>query len=495
MNDPSACYTRGLVRELRRLPRETEWFEFERTESSPEQIGEYISALANSAALLGKASAYLLWGIEDSSHELVGTAFDPALCRVGNEELESWLRRLLSPKLAFRFHEAEIEGRRIVVLEVERAFGHPVRFQGQEFVRVGSYKKKLRDFPEKERELWRAFDDTPFEDRFAVRHLDAQAVLQRLDHGAYFDLLQLPRPDQIDPVILALEAEGLLRRDDAGRFAITNLGAVLLARELGDYPGLWRKAVRLIRYDGVRRTAPAEERVFSRGFASGFQALVERIEAVLPHTEEISHAIRRNAPVYPSIAVRELVANALIHQDFFVTGQGSTVEIFTDRVEITNPGAPLVAADRFLDAPPRSRNEKLASLMRRFGICEERGSGIDKVVFHVESCQLPAPLFEVVGDATRITLLSPRPLNAMERSDRVRACYLHACLRYVDRAHLTNESLRARFGIEQRNAAIASRIFREAVEDGVIVPFQLGTAPKLRKYLPAWAMSSGSPGT
>ena len=102
-----------------------------------------------------------------------------------------------------------------------------------------------------------------------------------------------------------------------------------------------------------------------------------------------------------SVAVRELVANALIHQDFSITGAGPMVEIFEGRIEVTNPGEPLVATDRFLDSPPKSRNESLASLMRRFRICEERGSGIDKVVSQIELYQLPPPLFEVPPGSTR----------------------------------------------------------------------------------------------
>jgi len=163
------------------------------------------------------------------------------------------------------------------------------------------------------------------------------------------------------------------------------------------------------------------------------------------------------------------------------------IEVFQDRMEITNPGVPLVAADRFLDAPPRSRNEKLASLMRRFGICEERGSGIDKVVFHIEFFQLPAPIFEVADQSTRAVLLAPRLLKDMDKSDRVRACYLHACLRYVNRGYLTNESLRGRFGIAKKNAAQASRLIGESITAGAIVLHEEGVASKLRKYVPAWA--------
>ena len=115
-------------------------------------------------------------------------------------------------------------------------------------------------------------------------------------------------------------------------------------------------------------------------------------------------------------------------------------------MEISNPGIPLVDTERFLDTAPKSRNEAIASLMQRIGICEERGSGIDKVVFQTEVYQLPAPLFEVVGETTRATLFAPRPLNRMERHDRVRACYLHACLRYVSRDFMTNTTLRGDLG-------------------------------------------------
>ncbi|MGE0144226.1 MAG: RNA-binding domain-containing protein [Planctomycetota bacterium] len=488
--EPPLGYLVGLVRELCRLPRETEWVEWKHNDGKPDEIGEYISALANSAALLGKANAYLVWGIDDATHELLGTTFVPGATKVGNEELENWLLRLLTPKLGFRFFEVMVDGKAIIVLEIERAFRHPVQFQGQEYIRVGSYKKKLKDHPEKERELWRTFDHTPFENRLALEHLDAQAVLRLLDYPAYFDLLQRPLPDGTDAILASLFADGLVGKDGAGGLVITNLGAVLLAKRLADFPGLGRKAVRIVRYAGTSRATAAQEHVEQKGFASGFQDLIDRIQGVLPPNEAIERAIRKSVPMYPDIAIRELVANALIHQDFFITGQGPMIEVFLDRIEITNPGASLVVAERFLDAPPRSRNEKLASLMRRFGICEERGSGIDKVVFHIEVFQLPAPLFEVAGEATRAVLLSPRPLKDLDRVDRVRACYQHACLRYVDRGYLTNESLRARFGIAKGNSAVASRLIKESIEAGVIVPHEDGVAPKLRKYVPAWAKAA-----
>jgi len=121
------------------------------------------------------------------------------------------------------------------------------------------------------------------------------------------------------------------------------------------------------------------------------------------------------------------------------------------------------------------------------GICEERGSGIDKVVAETESFQLPAPLFEARGDTTRAVLFAHRPLDKMDRDDRIRACYLHACLKYVSNDQLTNASVRARFRIDEKNSATASRLIKEAVEAGVIVAVNPEAGRKFMRYVPSWA--------
>jgi len=207
----------------------------------------------------------------------------------------------------------------------------------------------------------------------------------------------------------------------------------------------------------------------------------------VPSNEVVEQALRKTVPMFPEVAVRELVANALIHQDFLVSGAGPMVEIFPNRIEITNPGEPLVDIQRLLDLPPRSRNESLASLMRRFGICEERGSGIDKVLYEVEFFQLPAPLFEAPGPSTRAVLFAHKKLSAMSDEDRIRACYLHACLRHVTKKPTNNASVRERFGIASKNSAIASRILGEAVDAGLIVVANPESGKKNRTYLPFWA--------
>lgn len=480
-------YLISLVNELCKLPRETEWVEFKANRAESEEVGEYLSALSNSAVLAGKAFAYMVWGIDDATHEIVGTEFSPFTAKVGNEELENWLLRLLSPKIHFRFFEFEADGLKLVLLEIGRAFRHPVQFQNQEFIRVGSYKKKLKDFSEKERELWRIFDQIPFENLVAAEEVASDEVLKLLDYPSYFDLLKLPLPESREGILKALEADDLLCRTETGRWNIMNLGAMLFAKKLGEFRSLRRKAVRVIAYRDNSRVETIREQEGTKGYASGFEGLIGYINSLLPSNEVIEQAFRRTVPMYPELAVRELVANALIHQDFFATGSSPMIEIFENRMEISNPGIPLVQTDRFLDTPPRSRNEALASFLRRIGVCEERGSGVDKVVFQTEYYQLPAPIFEVAGETTRTVLFAHRPLARMDKSDRVRACYLHACLRYVNRDFMTNTSLRARFGIDTENKSMASRYIKEAIEVGVIKAHDEEAAPKMRKYVPFWA--------
>jgi ATP-dependent DNA helicase RecG len=125
--------------------------------------------------------------------------------------------------------------------------------------------------------------------------------------------------------------------------------------------------------------------------------------------------------------------------------------------------------------------------MRRIGVCEERGSGWDKIVFLTEVNQLPAPLAEVIAGSTRVVLFAHKPLKRMDREDRVRALYLHACLRYVNREHMTNKSVRERFGIQPQNTAYASRLIKEALDERAIVAHDPNAAPKLMQYIPYWA--------
>ena len=205
-----------------------------------------------------------------------------------------------------------------------------------------------------------------------------------------------------------------------------------------------------------------------RGYASGFEGLVGFINGLLPANEHIGAALREKRPLFPEIAIRELVANALIHQDMTISGAGPQIELFADRIEITNPGTSLIPKDRMIDLPPRSRNEMLGSLMRRRGFCEEQGSGLDKVVASIEVYQLPPLKLQTEESSTQAILYGPRSFADMNRSERVQACYQHAVLKWLGGEKMRNVTLCERFGIDKKNAAQVTQVLNAALKEGLI---------------------------
>lgn len=200
-------YYEGLIERLCKLTNETEWLEFKVNNNEPSMIGEYISALSNSSTICEKDKAYLLWGINDATHEIIGTNFNPKQVKIGNEELENWLSRLLKPRVDFKFIDVETKKGKVVVLEIPQATSRPTSFKDEEFIRVGSYKKKLKEFPEKERKLWLLFEQKPFELKTVIENVTASRVTELLDCAAYYTLKNLPLPSNREGIMYNMEDE------------------------------------------------------------------------------------------------------------------------------------------------------------------------------------------------------------------------------------------------------------------------------------------------
>ncbi|WP_454997366.1 ATP-binding protein [Capnocytophaga granulosa] len=485
MNEKDIRQLHNLLHELTHLPQESEWIEFKVNNKDPQVIGENISAMANSAAIADRLSAYIIWGVEDGTHNIVGSNFHPSSTKHNQQELESWLLQKLEPKIDFKFYEFDYQDKSIVILEIRPTRFKPVKFDGIEYIRVGSYTKKLQVFPEKERELWRSLERIPFERQIAMRLVEGERVLQLLDFSKYFDMTQQPLPQDQQGILQKLSDEQLITPND-NKWDITNLGAILFAKRLSNFDFLGRKGLRMIRYEGNNKFTTLKEIESVAGYAVDFEFIISSIKALLPSYEEIGLAFRKEINTYPDIALRELVANALIHQDFNITGTSPMVEIFSHRIEITNAGSPLVEVSRFMDKPPRSRNEILAKLMRRMDICEERGTGIDKVISQIERKQMPAPLFEDLGDYTRVTLFTYKEFNTITKEERLRACYWHCVFKYTIHEQMNNASLRERFG-NSVSGQMISKIIKEAQEKKLIKVFDEEAGTKAMKYIPSWA--------
>jgi ATP-dependent DNA helicase RecG len=447
-------------------------FKEAKTQYDNRKLYEYCVAMAN----------------EGGGHLLLGVADKPPRPVVGTQAFRGPVA--MAEKL---FHAV---GFRVDIEEVAHPNGRvlvfhiPARPRGTAYHLDGAYLMRSGEalVPMSEDQLRRIFAEGQPEwlEEHSKTGLDAQQVVELLDTQSFFDLLKVPYPTERSAVIDRLVRDRLID-ETGGAYSMRRMGALLLAKKLEDFPDLARKAARVVVYSGTSKEETRLDQVGTKGYAVGFQGLVRFVMAQLPQNEVIEDALRKEVKLVPEIAIRELVANALIHQDIRMTGASVMVEIYSNRVEISNPGEPVVPIERFIDGY-QSRNERLADLMRRMGTCEEKSSGIDRVVRAAEVYQLPAPDFRAGHRRTSVTIYGPRDFEEMDRADRVRACYQHCALRWVMSEQTTNESLRERFHLLENKRAIASQIIAATIETGLIKADQrVGSSRKYARYVPFWA--------
>jgi len=346
----------------------------------------------------------------------------------------------------------------------------PVEFEKTAYLRIGSATPRLSNYPEHYKKLLNNLRPYMWEKVIAKSFITADDVLSLLEYPSYFKLTKQNLPDNKAGIMERLAADNLITKDVGGHWNITNVGAILFADDLDKFDSsLARKGIRFVAYNGDDRASSVKQRIDGRkGYAMAFSGVVSYINDLLPINEHIGSTRRESQQLFPEIAIREIIANALIHQDMTISGAGPLVELFRTRIEITNPGKSLVQTDRMIDLPPRSRNEALASLMRRMGMCEELGTGLDKVIISIEINQLPPPQFQELEDSMRVILFAPRSFAEMSSSERVRACYQHAIIKYLDSNRMKNATLCKRFGIEKKNAAQASLVIKKTLENKLI---------------------------
>lgn len=447
-------------------------FKEAKTQFDNRKLHEYCVALAN------EGGGLLLLGIADKPpRPVTGTqAFNDPVA----------MTEKLFQAVGFRVDIEEVmhpAGRVLVFHIPSRPRGTAYHLNGKYLMRSGEAL-----VPMSEDQLRKIFaeGEPDWLEEYSQARLDAQQVVELLDTQTFFELLKLPYPTERKGVIDRLLGERLIDESN-GAYAIRRLGALLLAKRLDDFPDIARKAARVIVYAGTNKLDTKLDQTGGKGYAVSFQSMVRFIMNQLPQNEIIEDALRKEVKLVPEVVIRELVANALIHQDMRMTGVSIMVEIYVNRIEISNPGEPIVPVERFIDGY-QSRNERLADLMRRMGICEEKSSGIDRVIQAAEFYQLPAPDFHVSHNRTVATLFGPKPLEDMDREDRVRACYQHCALKWVMSERMTNQSLRERFHLPESKSAIISQIIAATIEAGKIkLDEKVGGSRKYARYLPFWA--------
>ena len=359
------------------------------------------------------------------------------------------------------------EGHSILFVYVPEQREKPIHLRGKDiresFCRING--QTIRMSALQVRNMIATSQGLSFEDRTAKDNLSREEVMSLLDYKKFFELIDKDVPQSQDSILARLKdyncCEG---KEDSWR--ITNLGAILFANNLDDFRELRNRQVIVRKYIGTNNRDIQIERIGKYGYAIGFEELIQLVMQCVS-TESID-VKREKVAAYPRVAIREFIANALVHQDFTINGIAITIEIFTNRIVITNPGAPLNDVNRLIDLPPNSRNEQLAEKMFLLGFCERRGSGIDRAIAAIESMHLPAPKIVKEETCTRITLYPHKELADMSKEERIEACYQHACLLNEDGLTTNNQSVRERFNLDKTQSSVASRIIADTLDAGLI---------------------------
>jgi len=457
-----------------------------KTALSPDKkrLTEHLSALSNQPG-----GGYLVFGVDNTG---TPTGVDEKTVETTVNQLANLGRAGLEPPVVLDHAVEDYESARLLFVHVPEAAVKPVHLRGKglehAFIRSGGTTRKAS---RQEIGTLMLHSRTPSweELRASVLLPDAEFTA-KLNVEPIFRMLERPMATTQEDTLEWLAIERFIVREPAGGGYVTNLGAIAAARKLADFPDLSRKAVRVVVYDGLNKAKTKQEQEGTKGYAISFQGLIEFIMALLPQSEVIEKALRVKRTVYPEIALREIVANALIHQDFSITGAGPLIEIFDDRIEVSNPGGllPSKRLDRIIGTQPESRNEQLARALRRYKICEERGSGLLKAGLQIELYGLPPIEFSAGSNHFKVTLYSPRTFAKMSVQERLDACYQHAVLRYYSDSALTNTSLRERLKMPEKQRSMVSVLIQEAIDQRLVKPAD--PANKSRKfagYVPFWA--------
>lgn len=352
-----------VVLDLCALNDEQEWFEFKVNWFQPEALGEYVSALSNAAAFHYKKYAYFIWGVDNKTHEIIGTTFNQ-YCDYNQEPYQNFLARNLCPSINFSFEEIEIFEKRVVVLVIPAATELPTAYKEKRYLRIGSSKCNIKDFPKREIELFKVLDgrvetietapakyqELTFQKLFGyygskgiVLNEDTFVKNLRLknEEGQFNVLAQLLSDDSHFPLRVSI-------------FNGTTKGSKLFSvREFGNNCILYTLD-ELLHYGDVLNLVQADES----------ERVVERKDVLL----------------FNKKAFREAVINAVLHNKW-TSGNEPMISFFSDRIEILSRGtlAPAQTMEGFYLGESIPVNEKLSEIFLQLHISEKSGRGVPTI--------------------------------------------------------------------------------------------------------------------
>lgn len=390
--NPQECTS--LLDRLRAEPRETEWLEFKRDRYEPQVLGEYISALANSACLLGKPRAYLVFGIEDGTHAVAGTSFDPAGEKgVGNQLLPIFLSQGLQPNVGYEFYPFTYHGKQVVLFEINPAFGRPVKFKGVAYVRDGTSKTQLTNHPDKERQIWSRHVDWSAQvcESASLADLDEAAIAKARREFKTKYPHQATEADRWDDKTFLNKAKVTIQ----GR--ITNAALLLLGKS--ESSTLLNPSVARISWLlKNERNADLDYEHFSPPFLLAGERVLARIRNLTVRELPGGTLFPIEMTQYDTWVIREALHNCIAHQDYGLRGRIQVVET-PESLLLTNVGSFLpgkVETVIHQDAPLEIyRNPFLAEAMVNLNLIDTQGGGIKKMFQKQRSRFFPMPDYDL----------------------------------------------------------------------------------------------------
>lgn len=450
-----------------------------------DKLCQHISAFANMPG-----GGFLVFGIDNKTANIIG--IDKAKANSIIERLASLCRDGVNPLIKIDHSIETFREKELLFVYIQESAIKPVHLIHKtiedSFIRSGGTTRKASR--QEVGALMLNSKSPTWEELHASKLLTELEVITLLEYDKILELLGKPMPSSIKEIMQWMVDEKMLVDVDGKGYYITNFGAVAAAKDLNKFDGLARKTVRLIRYEGKNKAGASKEYPGKKGYAVSFESLINFVQSLLQDSEIIKNALRVETSIYPEQALRELIANILIHQDFNIRGTGPMIEIFEDRMVFSNPGKllPSKKIDRLIRTTPESRNEILASAFRRYNICEERGSGFEKAVISIELYGLPPLKFEELENSFKVTMSAPKKYAEMTNDERIEACYQHSIIEYYGNGGFNNTSLRKRFGMHEKQTSQISLLIKDAMAVGKIKPKDPNNvSKKFSLYVPYWA--------
>ena len=402
-------------------------------------------------------------------------------------DLSVVIRKKIKPINVFRIDKDSLNSTQSIIL-VCSPLNMPATCDGNEYLLENDSLIALKDYPNLRAALWEKAILNTSENQTCLRSIAHKDIAHYLDIEKYYSLKSKSVPTDFNVVIEGLSNDGFVKNTDKKKLDITILGMLCIATSFSDIPSLSGSKIEVVKYENDSRiSSTSSPLIFEKGYLFSFGEIIKSVSNIMGRKETFKSGLRIIEEEIPSLIIRELLSNAMIHQNLNPVATHILIECFPKRMEIYSPGRMSIDPKRVLDMAPMPENRHLVEVLARFGIGEGHGTGYDKIIESTEEYMLPSPIIKIEEYGTRIIVFKRKDWLDYDEEEKLSAIYNHVSMKYVNNQKASNETIRNRFGIKETNKAQISRLISKAIENGLIKKSSNSTGTRNTTYLPYWA--------